>query len=65
VDVIEKLRTLRSSTNPMVFVNLFMPEIAKLVVSPHGLIRVFHHYHHNSDDGLNYGTDTICEATDA
>ncbi|KAI2502886.1 hypothetical protein MHU86_11555 [Fragilaria crotonensis] len=63
-EVVEKLSALNSktnsvSTNSTGFVHLCSPEVAHLMVNTHGVIRLFHHFHHDADDGLNDGTNAL------
>ncbi|KAI2509540.1 hypothetical protein MHU86_4917 [Fragilaria crotonensis] len=32
---------------------------SRLMVNTHGVIRLFHHFHHDADDGLNDGTNAL------
>ncbi len=59
--VVEKLRDLHAKSNagtsPTGFVRFGSPDIAHLVVDTQEEVRLFHHFHHDVDDGLNDGTN--------
>ena len=63
-EVVPKLDRLHSKSNSINtestgFVHLCSPDIAHLMVNTHGTIRLFHHFHHDADDGLNDGTNAL------
>ena len=63
-EVVDKLRRLSgksnsSSTGSTGFVHLCSPDVAHLMVNTHGVIRLFHHFHQDADDGLNSGTNAL------
>lgn len=60
----QKLKNLSEKSNSVGtsstgFVHLCSPEVAHLMVNTHGVIRLFHHFHHDADDGLNNGTNAL------
>ncbi|KAI2490858.1 hypothetical protein MHU86_23711 [Fragilaria crotonensis] len=63
-EVVPKLNRLHTKSNSINtestgFVHLCSPDIAHLMVNTHGTIRLFHHFHHDADDGLNDGTNAL------
>ena len=63
-DVVPKLSSLHTKSNSINtestgFVHLCSPNIAHPMVNMHGMIRLFYHFHHDTDDGLNDGTNAL------
>ncbi|KAI2502880.1 hypothetical protein MHU86_11549 [Fragilaria crotonensis] len=63
-EVVPKLNRLHTKSNSINtestgFVHLCLPDIAHLMVNTHGTIRLFHHFHHDADNGLNDGTNAL------
>lgn len=53
---LDKLSSLHTKSNS---VNTEATGFAHLMVNTHGTIRLFHHFHHDADDGLNDGTNAL------
>jgi hypothetical protein len=62
-DVVDKLRALHlkssTSTSSTGFLQFKSPDIAHLVANTSRRVRLFHHFHHEADDGLTDGTDEL------
>jgi hypothetical protein len=62
-DALPKLREIHRGANSGMtatwLARLFSPNVAYLVVDTAGEIQLFHHFHHDVDDGLNYGTNQL------
>ena len=62
-DVVDKLRALHlkssTSTSATGFLQFKSPDIAHLMANTSRRVRLFHHFHHDADDGLNDGTDEL------
>jgi hypothetical protein len=62
-DVVDKLRALHlkssTSTSSTGFLQFKSPDISHLVANTARRVRLFHHFHHDMDDGLNDGTDEL------
>jgi hypothetical protein len=62
-EALPKLRELHriagASTKPTGLARLCSPYVAHLMVNPRGRLQLFHHFHHNVDDGLNDRTDKV------
>ena len=62
-DVVDKLRALHlkasTSTSSTGFLQFKSPDIAHLMANTSRRVRLFHHFHHDADDGLNDGTDEL------
>jgi hypothetical protein len=62
-DVVDKLRALHlkssDSTNSTGFLPFKSPDIAHLMADTARRVRLFHHFHHDADDGLNDSTDNL------
>jgi hypothetical protein len=62
-DVVDKLWALHlkssTSTNSTGFLQFKSPDIAHLMANTSQRVRLFHHFHHDADDGLNDGTDEL------
>jgi hypothetical protein len=62
-DMVDKLRALHlkssSSSSSTGFLQFKSPDIAHLMANTSRRVRLFHHFHHNADDGLNDGTDEL------
>ncbi len=62
-DVVDKLRALhlKSSTSTIAtgFLQFKSPDIAHLMANTSRRVRLFHHFHHDADDGLKDGTDEL------
>ena len=62
-DVVDKLRALHltssDSTSSTGFLPFKSPDIAHLLANTAQRVQLFHHFHHNADDGLNDGTDDL------
>jgi hypothetical protein len=65
-DVVDKLRALHlkssDSTSSTGFLPFKSPDIAHLMANIARMVRLFHHFHHNANDGLNDGTDNLWAA---
>lgn len=61
LDKLSSLHTKSNSVNTEAtgFAHLCFPDVAHLLVNTHGTIRLFHHFHHDADDGLNDGTNAL------
>jgi hypothetical protein len=62
-DVVDKLRALHlkssDSTSSTGFLPFKSPDIAHLMADTAQRVRLFHHFHHDANDGLNNGTDDL------
>jgi hypothetical protein len=62
-EALPKLRELHriagASTKPTGLARLCSSYVAHLMVNPRGRLQLFHHFHHNLDDGLNDRTDEV------
>jgi hypothetical protein len=62
-DVVDKVRALHlkssTSTSSTGFLQFKSPDIAHLVANTSRRVQLFHHFHHDVDDGLNDGTDEL------
>ena len=62
-DVVDKLWALHlkssDSTSSTGFLPFKSPDIAHLMANTARRVRLFHHFHHDADDGLNFGTDNL------
>ena len=62
-EALPKLRELHriagASTKPTGLARLCSPYVAHLMVNPRGRLQLFHHFHHNVDDGLNDRIDEV------
>ncbi len=62
-DIVNKLRALHlkssTSTSATGFLQFKSPDIAHLMANTSRRVRLFHHFHHDADDGLNDGTDEL------
>jgi hypothetical protein len=62
-DVVDKLRALHltssDSTSSTGFLPFKSPDIAHLLANTAQRVQLFHHFHHNADDGLKDGTDDL------
>ncbi len=60
---IPKLREIHriagTSTKPTGLARRCSPYVAHLMVNPRGRVQLFHHFHHNVDEGLNDRTDEV------
>ena len=62
-DALPKLRDIHREANSSItatwLARLCSPNVAYLVVDTAGEIQLFHHFHHDVDDGLNDGTNQL------